>query len=59
MFKLLNNLVGSPVKELVKEITLHQGGQWIEKKELRIQEAKENSKLHFNPKAARTRSFQH
>ena len=59
MFKLINNFVSSPVKELVKEITLHQGGQWVEKKELRIKEAKEKSKLHFNPKTARTRSFQH
>jgi hypothetical protein len=59
MFKLVNEIVGSPIKELVKEITLHQGGQWIEKKELRFKEAKEKSKLHFNPKAVRTRSYQH
>lgn len=57
MFDLINNIVTSPVKELVKSVTTSQGGIWVEKKELRNKEAQIKSSKKFNPKASRTRSF--
>jgi hypothetical protein len=53
----LNDIVSNPIKGLVKGITNHQGGQWVEKKELREKEAQYKVARKFNPKAARTRSF--
>lgn len=57
MLSLLNDIVSNPIKDLVKGITNHQGGQWVEKKELREKEAQYKVARKFNPKAARTRSF--
>ena len=58
MLNIINNILPDPIKELLKDVTVTQGGQWIEKKELRIAEANRKIGKHFNPKAARTRSFQ-
>lgn len=49
--------ISGAVINLLKDITSKQGGQWIEKKNLRTEEAVLKSKMDFNPKAARTRSF--
>jgi len=58
MIKILKNIVPNQIKDLVKEISETQGGHWVEKKEVRIQEANEKDSTKFNPKAARTRSFE-
>lgn len=50
--------VQQQVLDLVKEVTATQGGQWIEKKELRKKEASCKYSKNFNPKTARTRSFE-
>ena len=52
-----NVSITDQVMSLIKEITSSQGGQWVEKKKLRSQEASKISKMDFNPKASRTRSF--
>lgn len=52
------NEVQQQIVDLVKDLTITQGGQWIEKKELRNKEACLKTSKKFNPKAARTRSFQ-
>jgi hypothetical protein len=57
MLSLLNDIVSAPIKDLVKGVTAHQGGQWIEKKQLRELEAQSKTARKFNPKAVRTRSF--
>lgn len=58
MIDIINNAIPEQVKELVKEITETQGGQWVEKKELRVSEAEKLENKEFNPKTARTRSFE-
>jgi hypothetical protein len=50
--------VQQQVLDLVKEVTATQGGQWIEKKELRKKEACCKYSKKFNPKTSRTRSFE-
>ncbi len=57
MFNIINHFVPDQVKDFFKDVTVTQGGQWIEKKELRIAEANLKTSKKFNPKAARTRSF--
>ncbi|MBK8052174.1 MAG: hypothetical protein IPK35_02535 [Saprospiraceae bacterium] len=52
------NTVQQQILDLVKEVTETQGGQWIEKKELRKKEASSKYSKKFNPKTARTRSFE-
>jgi hypothetical protein len=49
--------ITSRIKAILKENTSTQGGQWIEKKNMRLSEATAKASLGFNPKAARTRSF--
>jgi hypothetical protein len=39
MLKLIKNVTTSPLKDLIKGITENQGGQWVQKKELRIKES--------------------
>jgi hypothetical protein len=48
MHSLLNVIMPDPIKELVKSVTTTKGGQWIQKKELRIMESdiKKNRKFH-------------
>ena len=58
MIDIINSVIPEQVKDLVKEITETQGGQWVERKELRISEAEKLEKNEFNPKAVRTRSFE-
>ncbi len=57
MLNIINNILPVQVKDLLKDATATQGGQWVEKKELRIAEANRKIGKHFNPKSARTRSF--
>ncbi len=57
MFTLIKSIVPDQVKELLKDVTSAQGGQWIEKKEMRMAEANKKAGVQFNPKTARTRSF--
>lgn len=57
MFTLIKSVVPDQVKEILKDVTSAQGGQWIEKKEMRMAEANNKAGLRFNPKTARTRSF--
>lgn len=57
MFSLVNQMIPEQVKDLVRSITENQGGQWVEKKELRKAEASRKSKLKFNPKTSRTKSY--
>ena len=32
MLNIINNILPDPIKELLKDVTVTQGGQWIEKK---------------------------
>ncbi|MFZ1751474.1 MAG: hypothetical protein WAU01_14840 [Saprospiraceae bacterium] len=57
MLNIINIIVPTQIKGLVKDITASQGGQWVEKKELRQNEANKINSSEFNPKASRTRSF--
>ncbi len=57
MFTVIKNLVPDQIKELLKDVTSTKGGQWIEKKEMRMTEANVKAGVRFNPKTARTRSF--
>lgn len=57
MLNIINNILPDQVKGLIKDVTANQGGQWVEKKELRVAEANRKIGNHFNPKSARTRSF--
>jgi hypothetical protein len=57
MFTLLKSIVPDQVKELLKDVASTQGGQWVEKKEMRMAEANHKAGVRFNPKTARTRSF--
>ncbi len=52
------SIVQQQILDLVKDITETQGGQWVEKKEVRKNEAGVKNSLKFNPKASRTRSFE-
>lgn len=58
MLSIINNVITEQVKDLVKEITKTLGGHWVDKKELRISESESKSYKEFNPKSARTRSFE-
>ena len=50
-------MITGQVKEILLDVTASQGGQWVEKKEMRIAEANKKAGIHFNPKTSRTRSF--
>jgi hypothetical protein len=57
MLNIISNLLPVQVKELLKDATATQGGDWVQKKKLRIAEANRKIGKTFNPKSARTRSF--
>lgn len=51
MLELLKNVTTSPLKDLIKGITENQGGQWIQKKELRVKESELKRARKYNMKA--------
>ncbi|MBK8626306.1 MAG: hypothetical protein IPN86_12295 [Saprospiraceae bacterium] len=57
MRSLLNVLMPDPIKGLVKSVTETKGGQWVQKKELRMIESEIKKSRSLHPRATTARFY--